>query len=375
MFGAAILNLATTDVVAVYFDKHKEKVYAGLFTFFSIGMVVGPASLEHLAEVISYKYAMLIRSLIYLLVLPTALIYRGPCQLTSTVNKNKDQHGNINDSLKLDRNNTAIDNSESNTHIDDMPTCDGQEQNTMQDSKAATLPVAETKEKKRFVLASHLHVLKDYVFILILIYFLFGSIGENTFYALAVELSVSVDVLTFHQGGIGITITSVSLVVGCIVVSIMSHWELDRMALAIFSLFLLGLTQIFMGVANTLPTTYAAWIAFGFVEGLYVNNIIVWVAVHFDEPKYFTIRISHVFFMIGVGSLLGPLVVGYFVEATAMEYGFYFLSIYPIVGSLIILPIWIREKIKRRNEITTDKPVHHDLNEIEIHGPVAIGHL
>ena len=58
-----------------------------------------------------------------------------------------------------------------------------------------------------------------------------------------------------------------------------------------------------------------------------------------------------------------------------MEYGFYFLSIYPIVGALIILPIWIREKIKRRNEITTDKPVHHDLNEIEIHGPVAIGHL
>ena len=78
-----------------------------------------------------------------------------------------------------------------------------------------------------------------------------------------------------------------------------------------------------------------------------MNNILPWIAnLSAEDSQYFTLRISYVFFMVGVGSLVGLVSAGYFIEATDASYGFYFLSAFPIIGALIILPVWLKAKLR-----------------------------
>ena len=67
--------MAAPDFVAVYFDKYKEKVYAGLITFVSVGIAVTPTPLEYLIKSLTYKYAMLVRTAAFLLAVPVAFVY------------------------------------------------------------------------------------------------------------------------------------------------------------------------------------------------------------------------------------------------------------------------------------------------------------
>ena len=105
---------------------------------------------------------------------------------------------------------------------------------------------------------------------------------------------------------------------------------LFRSALAISSLFLLGIALICASLSNSLPTIYASYIAFGFVEGCFVNNLLAWIALEFKDSQHFTTRIGYVLCMMGIGSLVGPIATGYFIKATNMKYALYFLSAFPM---------------------------------------------
>ena len=47
---------------------------------------------------------------------------------------------------------------------------------------------------------------------MILVYFLFGSISENTFYAFAVEFPVNIELLTPKEAAIGVTLAGCSMI-------------------------------------------------------------------------------------------------------------------------------------------------------------------
>ena len=197
-------------------------------------------------------------------------------------------------------------------------------------------------EAKLEAMKTHLTVLKDVSFIMIHVYFLFGSISENTFYAFAVEFPVDIELLTPEEAAIGVTLEGISMIIGWVFVWIISHWNIDRHLLAIASLFLLGLSLIITSMSRSLPMIYASYIAFGFLEGCYVKNWIAWISLKFAHSQYFTIRVpSYVYFLVGGGSLLGPIAAGYFMKASHVKYTFYFLSSFPMVGSLVIFPSWI----------------------------------
>ena len=381
--GTAILNMAATDIVAVYFDKYKEKVYAGLITFLSVGLSIAPTLLEHLMKTMTYRYAMLLRSSVFILAIPIALIYRGPC--CTSKEEEKGQAPSVCDG-------------ESNKGFESVETSDKKASQTGVEEEAAVgkkdgrtsdvVPLQNSNESlendlrdsqekddnpKLSVVKSHLHVLKDPVFIAMMLYFLLGSFGESTFYAFAVEYPATVGILAVKEAALGATLTSVGLLVGCVFVWIVSHWDINRYALAISSLFLLGIALICAGLSNSLPTIYASYIAFGFVEGCFVNNFLAWIALEFEDFQHFTTRIGYVYCMIGIGSLIGPIVTGYFIKATAMKYAMYFLSAFPMLGSLMIVPVWINVKVKqcRSESITTNSKHHMDIHGIEIVGPIV----
>ena len=357
--GAAILNVCAADIVAVYFNKHKEVVYTGLLTFAAAGMAVAPALLEYLIKTLSYRNAMLIRSIFLLLATPAAFIYRGQCsraKVTSAVS-DADRNTHVNagyveeDDSKQEKINTdtqekintnmtgAADNSVKSKS--ERPAEEGEENHSASEQNGG-----RNGDIKHSVIKSHLHVLKDVVFILILLYFMIVTISENGFYALAVDISTAKGLLTLDQAALGVTLAGTSLLVGCVLVWILSRWELDRYALSIFSMLIMGLCFIFAAVSKSLPTLYTSFIAFGFIEGFYMNNILPWIAdLSAEDSQYFTLRISYVFFMVGVGSLVGPVSAGYFIEATDASYGFFFLAAFPIIGALIILPVWLKAKL------------------------------
>ena len=346
--------------MAVYFNKHKEVVYTGLLTFAAAGMAVAPALLEYLIKTLSYRNAMLIRSIFLLLATPAAFIYRGQCsraKVTSAVS-DADRNTHVNagyveeDDSKQEKINTdtqekintnmtgAADNSVKSKS--ERPAEEGEENHSASEQNGG-----RNGDIKHSVIKSHLHVLKDVVFILILLYFMIVTISENGFYALAVDISTAKGLLTLDQAALGVTLAGTSLLVGCVLVWILSRWELDRYALSIFSMLIMGLCFIFADVSKSLPALYASFIAFGFIEGCYLNNVIPWIAdLSAEDSQYFTVRISYVFFMVGVGSLVGPVSAGYFIEATDASYGFYFLAAFPIIGALIILPVWLKAKLR-----------------------------
>ena len=384
--GTAILNMAATDIVAVYFDKYKEKVYAGLITFLSVGLSIAPTLLEHLMKTMTYRYAMLLRSSVFILAIPIALIYRGPCCTSQEEEKGQapsvcDGESNQGfESMETAGEASQIGSEEepavekkTGLSSDVVPVCDQLQNSTESFENDLENSQQNDESPNLSVVKSHLHVLKDPVFIAIMLYFLLGCFGENTFYALAVEYPVTVGILAVEEAALGATLTSVGLLVGCIFVWIVSHWDINRYALAISSLFLLGIALICAGLSNSLPTIYASYIAFGFVEGCFVNNFLAWIALEFEDFQHFTTRIGYVYCMIGIGSLIGPIVTGYFIKATAMKYAMYFLSAFPMLGSLMIVPVWINVKVKqcRSESITTNNKHHMDIHGIEIVGPIG----
>ena len=75
-FAAGAIQLTSTGIVSKYFDKHKDKVYAGTVAAFFAGVLIAPTLTKFLMKSTSYKYAMIIEASEYILIFPAALVYR-----------------------------------------------------------------------------------------------------------------------------------------------------------------------------------------------------------------------------------------------------------------------------------------------------------
>lgn len=348
--------LISMDMVTHYFLKHRDKIYTGCMSCFSVGMLIGPSLLEYLINATSYKYAMIIMGLINCISFPIALVYWGQCGskaeaadsgAAATGQQGKENIAYVNEQESgpdRQREEKSKDVERSDTKdINSTPDDDAEKGSEIDDEKLEGESEAEPKHP---MLASHLYVLKDTTFLLMLLYVMFAAFGENTFYALAVDFSVSLGILTLKQAAFGMTITGIVLVLVCVLLAFLSHWQFDRMALAVFSVLCLGISLIFVSLADSLASIYALFVVFAISEGGFVGNLFVWVATHFEEHEYFTIRVSYVNFVVGLGSLFGPIAGGYVIKATGMRNVFFLEGAIPVIGALIILPLWIRKKIK-----------------------------
>ena len=94
------------------------------------------------------------------------------------------------------------------------------------------------------------------------------------------------ELLTPEEAAIGVILAGISMIVGCVFVWIITHWNIDRHLLATASLFLLGLSLVITSMSRSLPMIYASYMAIGFLEGCYVNNWIAWISLKFEHSRY-----------------------------------------------------------------------------------------
>ena len=369
-----MLEFASTDVIATYIEKHKDKLYTGQTLTFSIGMMVAPPLLEYLIEAASYRTALIILAMLNLLSFPIAFVYRGQC--CAQVNTPVGLHGmsgQNNAAFSEEENDGAetINNQSTGTGSLQSINCnnDGQKtpttsertefhgeikesdmqkisQQTTSDGNGQTTSAneADTTEPESpqlSVLASHIFVLKDPLFIQYLFYNLFAAAGEMTFYAFAVDYSVSMDVLSLTEAALGMTLASVSFFVAAILLTILSHWQLDRLLLSIFSILIMGLAILGVSLSQSMAAMYTCYIIVGFAEGLYVSNQVCYIDSYFAHSEYMIVRLSYVFTVTGIGALVGPIVAGRFAEYFGMKYIYFFIGGLPLLGFFILLPYWI----------------------------------
>ena len=372
-----MLEFASTDVIATYVEKHKDKLYTGQTLTFSIGMMVAPPLLEYLIEAASYRTALTILAMLNLLSFPIAFVYRGKCcaQVNTPVGLHR-MSGQNNAAFSAEENDGAdtINNQSTGTGSLQSINCnvDGQKTPTAsertefhgeikesemqkisqqtsdgngQTTSANEADTTEPESPQLSVLASHIFVLKDPLFIQYLFYNLFAAAGEMTFYAFAVDYSVSMDVLSLTEAALGMTLASVSFFVAAILLTILSHWQLDRLLLSIFSILIMGLAILGVSLSQSMAAMYTCYIIVGFAEGLYVSNQVCYIDSYFAQSEFMIVRLSYVFTVTGIGALVGPIVAGHFAEYFGMKYIYFFIGGLPLLGFFILLPYWIGSMI------------------------------
>lgn len=379
--GGAIIEFTSTDMIAIYTEKYKDKMYAALVLAFSIGMSVTPSLMEYLISVTSYQTALIILAMPNLLSFPIALVYRGRCNADMCATKkddNSDSAVPVCPERKLSEDNPAFEhisevavecenNStseesgidvdyvdhrsadskdgeyEQNTTINDMNDVTIIKQNTSSENNDTDQPGIE----KRSVLSSHLFVFKDTAFILYLVYNMFAAAGEFSFHAFAVDYSVSLNILTLTEAALGMTLTSVSLCAAAIFMTVLSHWKLDRIAINVFVVLFMGISVVCVSLSNSQAAMYTCFIIFGFTEGVYISNLTSYVASGFEHSQYMIIRLSYVFVVTGIGALVGPIIAGHFAKTFGMKYLFFFLGALPLSAFFILLPYWLYKKLRQ----------------------------
>ena len=369
--GASVIYLTGTEVVGLYFEKHRDKMYPAQALSFAVSMIAIPSLLEYMIKILSYKTAMIILAMPHLLAFPIALVYRGPCH---KLGKNNDQTLSGNDNVRgeespvedkfemsntlqtegecgkvslstLENNNLTVITPEADREVNPSKLKGNSENDIIACEETTPTGTTETKTSKRSVIKSHLYVLKDWKFVLFLFYFLVTSVGESTFYAFAVDYSVTLEILDLKQAALGMTLSGVSLCAACLVMAILSHWQLNRLAITIGSAFVMGISLTFISLCRSLPAIYVCFIIYGFTEGVYIANAPTLVQTSFKDSVYMLIRLSYVYVMTGIGSLVGPVMTGHFVESFGIQYLYYFLGVFPLTGSAVLLPYFVYQKV------------------------------
>ena len=369
--GASVIYLTGTEVVGLYFEKHRDKMYPAQALSFAVSMIAIPSLLEYMIKILSYKTAMIILAMPHLLAFPIALVYRGPCHKPG---KNNDQTLSGNDNVRgeespvedkfemsntlqtegecgkvslstLENNNLTVITPEADHEVTPSKLKGNSENDIIACEETTPTGTTETKTSKRSVIKSHLYVLKDWKFVLFLFYFLVTSVGESTFYAFAVDYSVTLEILDLKQAALGMTLSGVSLCAACLVMAILSHWQLNRLAITIGSAFVMGISLTFISLCRSLPAIYVCFIIYGFTEGVYIANAPTLVQTSFKDSVYMLIRLSYVYVMTGIGSLVGPVMTGHFAESFGIQYLFYFLGVFPLTGSAVLLPYFVYQKV------------------------------
>lgn len=356
------MQLATLGIVPVYFKKHANKLYPWAVTAFSAGVLITPVLIEHLIETTSYTYAMLIEAAIFGLTFPAALIFRGPCHssgftIEKTVNAAKNVVG-----IKDDGEVNAAYLKETEENGD--KSCGSSYGDTKLELGSADLPCPEstssdktsiqTTDKKvsmpssslRLIIRSHFVVLKEPVFVLYLIYIMCFSLGDGTFYALAVDYVTNTrSILDLNEAALGMTLTGIGGLVSSSLLIVISHWSFDNALLNIITVLVTSAVLLCMSVVYTVPQAYVLFSVFGVGDGVFAAQMAPLLKYQFGYSEDFTIRLSYAFFVVGIGSTLGPLSAGYIGTAIGMQYVFYFLGGSTLLSVIILTPYWLTKRI------------------------------
>lgn len=341
---------------------------------FALAMIATPSLLEYMIKVTSYKTAMIILAMPNLIQLPVAFVYRGPCKDSQadvvegstgienearTIEENHElsddpQMGNKSE-LEEDSHHTNNNNNTGNSKILKNPSNVETEINLEKlegdgnfddvDLSEEATPKSNETPDKLSIITSHLYALKNWTFILYLFYFLVTSVGESTYYAFAVDFSVSLGILNLTEAALGMTLSGVSLCTGCLAMAILSHWQLPRLEITVGSAFVMGIALICVSLSKSLTVIYVCFIIYGFTEGVYVANAPSLIQFSFEDSDYMLIRLSYVYVMTGLGSLVGPVMTGYFTKSYGIQYLFYFLGAFPLTGSMVLLPYLVYKKV------------------------------
>ena len=329
--------VTTAGAVGVYFDKHKDKMYAAAFFSFFLGNLIGPILTEYLIKKTSYQQAMLIEASFFLLYLPAACVFRESNFCVSREDDSSDvqsEKGEVVTEEEMCRRQSVFSTSVDNIIIDEKVT-----ESVSRSSSCLN------------ILKSHSRVLKDKVFILYLVYFMFVSFGENTYYALAVEYAVETrNILDLEQAALGMTLTGVTSVIGSLAVAILSHWTFDRALFSSVTTLIVGMSLVFMPVVQSLGGMYAISVVYGFSDGLFAGGLSSTLAYQFGQNELFLTRYSYMLCVVGIGSVFGPIAAGYLGKAVGMVYSFYFLGGAVIAASVVLLLYWAGAKIMDSRE-------------------------
>ncbi|XP_067930838.1 monocarboxylate transporter 14-like [Watersipora subatra] len=352
--AAGAIQIASIGVVSTYFDKYKDKVYAALMTAGYGGLLIGPAFTEYLLDATSYRTTILIGVAADLLIFPAALIYRGTFCSQESLDKSVASSYN---------NGTFVsDDSQTSSSMSPAPPCDNEtsspnengkedsdvniiQQKVAVDVEGADLDIKlkqeaeelekEESSKKRLSLRlkMNLAVIKDPVFILYMFYFMTVSLGENTYFSLAVNYSVSTrDIFTLKQASFAMTVTGICTVIGSFFVLVVSHWSIDRQVFGIVTSTLLSLSLLAMPPVETPAGMFIISVVFGLTNGMFNSGMASLIQYQFGHNEQFLTRFSYLMLMVGVGSVIGPIGAGHLGTVIGMENSFYFLGGVAICG-------------------------------------------
>ncbi|XP_067930839.1 monocarboxylate transporter 5-like [Watersipora subatra] len=352
--AAGAMQITSIGVVSTYFDKYKDKVYAALMTAGHGGILIGPVLTEYLLDATSYRTTILIGAAADLLIIPAALIYRGTFCSKESLDKSVASSYN---------NGTFIsDDSQTSSSLSSDPPCDNEtsssnesdkedsdesitEQKVAVDVEGADIDMkleqgAEEMEKEgsskqplSLRLKTNVAVIKDPVFILYMFYFMTVTLGENTYFALAVNYSVSTrGIFTLKQASFAMTVTGICTVIGSFFVMFLSHWSIDRQVFGIVTSTLLSLSLLAMPLVESPAGMFTISVVFGLTDGMFVSGISSLIQYQFGHNEQFLTRFSYLMLMVGVGSVIGPIGAGYLGTVIEMKNSFYFLGGVAICG-------------------------------------------
>ena len=293
-------------------------------------------------EQLTYRYAMLIFSALNITSIPTAVLYYYiGCECKDQRAVDKEMVGakeNGSNKEELPEENEGNDKACSSN--------DGESSFEIEADGKQTKGMSEKTDNS--IIKSHMHVLKDPVFITILAYFLIGGTGESGFHTFPVNFAVHFEILTLPEAALGITLTGVATCVGCLFVVVISYWNYDKFSLAVVSMLLIGGSLVAVGFARSKWSMYITFIAYGLMDGAWISNVAPWIATYFDEPEFLTVRMSYVFFFNGLSSLLGPLTGGYFIEGVGFKFVCFYYGATSLCGALILSPCLVKARILRQ---------------------------
>ena len=168
------------------------------------------------------------------------------------------------------------------------------------------------------------------------------SIGENTYFALEIDYVVSTrNLVSLEQAALGMSLTGIGTVIGSFSLALMSHWSFDRLAFSAVVTLFLGISLTLMPIVQSVYGVYGVNIGFGIADGLYVAGMASLIEYQFGQNEQFLVRFSYQLFVIGIGSLVGPIVAVNVGKAVGMSNSFYFLGGASILASIVLLLYWL----------------------------------
>lgn len=342
-FGSAMSRLASTDVIAVYFDKHKDKIFAASATSGLAGAMVAPVTLEYLYLTVSYKYTLLVLAATAALNLVPVLVYKDirSCCLRSRSQESEDSEKWTDQNTSNDINNDELKTSQLYENGDDKL-----EEVKWIDERVEGETEREDEEGDLPTIKLHLQFLRQPAFLLVLGSCMLTTLGQNSFVSLAADYMIRKGVLTAQQAALGMSILGGATIVGSLMLTLASHWPLDRVLVTVVSSFTLGLIIVFTPLCKGITSAYPLLFAFGVFDSIALANVVSLISHEFGSDGHLMAKVSYMFMSMGMGSVIGPVIAGYLTTLTDGDIALYFLGSMSMCGAAILISYWLYKRFR-----------------------------